>query len=471
MIALVIACLALALVVLAVVFWPMLRGVRAIPERGQFDLAVYRDQLKELDRDIARGLLAPQEAAAARLEIQRRMLAPQRGKDAVARATASPGLAAVLALLVIGAAGGVYTWLGAPGIPDQPAATRVASTTQGEQKAPHTNLEGAAATLQAKLKDDPNNAERWLLFARTTAELGRWPVAIDAYQHVMALEPDQPDVISAYGEMLVMAAEGIVTPAAREAFAQTVKLDPKEQVSRFYLALADLQAGEPRLAIDAWMKLAADAEDGSELRTEVVRRIADTAKQAGLPAPVPPPPAPKQIAAAPAAGGAAGASGPDAAAMAAAANMTPEQRSAMISGMVAQLAAKLEANPSDTEGWLKIARAYLVMNEPDKSADAYDRAAKLRPNDAGIPMQEVQALLDSRTPEAPVPQRAIALLRRVEALDPKNPEALWLLGVGAAQSNRPDESQRYWQRLLDLLPASGPDRKMVQDALDSLKPK
>jgi cytochrome c-type biogenesis protein CcmH len=332
-------------------------------------------------------------------------------------------------------------------------------------------METAAAALKVKLKDDPDNAERWLLYARTVSELSRWPEAIDAYQHVMKLEPDQPDIISAYGEMLVMSADGMVTPDARTAFTQTVKLDPTEQVARFYLALADLQAGEPKLAIDAWMKLAADAEDGSELRAEVVRRIADTAKQAGIPAPVPPPAAPRKVAPAAANSTAATplAGGPDAAAIAAAANMTPEQRQAMVGAMVAQLAAKLEANPGDADGWLKLGRAYLVMNEPDKSTDAYDRAAKLKPNDASIAMQEIQALLESRTPEAPVPQRAIALLRRVEILDPKNPEALWLLGVASAQSNRPDDSQRYWQRLLVLLPPTDPDRKTVQDALDSLK--
>lgn len=462
MIALAIACAVLAVAVMVAMFWPLLRGVNAITETGQFDLAVYRDQLKELERDIARGVLAPQEAAAARVEIQRRMLAPQRSQQPGARATAAPGLAALLTILVIAGSGGVYLWLGAPTIPDQPAATRTPAP-QADQKAPHNKIETAAAALKAKLKDDPENAERWLLYARTVSELARWPDAIDAYQHVMKLEPDQPEIISAYGEMLVMSADGMVTPDARSAFTQTVKLDPAEQVARFYLALSDLQAGEPKLAIDAWMKLAADAEDGSELRTEIIRRIADTAKQAGIPAPTPPPAAPRKAAAAATTGG------PDAAAMAAAANMTPEQRQAMVGSMVAQLAAKLETNPNDADGWLKLGRAYLVINEPDKSTDAYDRATKLKPNDASIAMQEIQALLESRTPEAPVPQRAIALLRRVETLDPKNPEALWLLGVASAQSNRPDDSQRYWQRLLDLLPPTDPDRKAVQDALDTLK--
>ncbi len=465
MIALAIACVLLSIVMLAAVFWPLLRGVSAVPDQEQADLAVYRDQLKELDRDIARGMLAPQEAAAARLEIQRRILAPPRGSATVAKASANPRAAIALAVVVVASSGGLYARFGAPSLPDQPAAARIVPPS-GDQKAPHISMESAAAALQAKLKEDPKNAERWLLYARTSAELRRWPAAIDAYQHVMALEPDQADIISAYAEMLVMSSDGMVTPAAREAFVKTVQLDPKEQVARFYLALADLQAGEPKLAIDGWMKLAGDAEDGSELRTEIVRRIADTAKMAGIPAPVPPPPAP---AAPKPTADAAGS--PDAAAMTAAANMTPEQRQAMIGGMVSQLAAKLEANPADTEGWLKLGRAYLVMNDPDKSADAFDRAAKLKPTDTNIPMQEIQAIMETRTENAPVPQRAIALLRRIETLDPKNPEALWLLGVASAQNMRPDEALKYWTRVLDLLPPASPDRKTVQDAIESVKPK
>ena len=157
--------------------------------------------------------------------------------------------------------------------------------------------------------------------------------------------------------------------------------------------------------------------------------------------------------------------------MAAAANMTPEQRAQMIGGMVKQLAAKLEENPNDADGWLKIGRAYMVMGDPDKSADAYERAAKLKPGDVSVPLQEVEALLDNRTPEAPIPQRAIALLRKIEAANPKEPQALWLLGVSAAQADQPGEAVGYWTRLLAQLPAEGADATMVRGAIEAIKKK
>jgi cytochrome c-type biogenesis protein CcmH len=276
--------------------------------------------------------------------------------------------------------------------------------------------------------------------------------------------------MAAYGEMLVMAAQGIVTPKAHDVFVQVGKLDPKETVSRFYIALADLQAGETRAAIAAWQKLAADLPTSSSMREEVVRRIAQSAADAGLAAPTIPPPAPEP-AAAPATAAAGAAPGPNADAIAAAANMTPEQRKAMVSGMVAQLARKLQDKPDDADGWLRLGRAYMVLADTDKAEDAYNHAARLRPGDTSIQLQEVQALLDSRTENAPVPQRAVALLRQVEQADPKQPEALWLLGVAAVQADDKAKAASYWQRLLAVLPPDGEDVKMVKGALDGLKAK
>jgi cytochrome c-type biogenesis protein CcmH len=368
-------------------------------------------------------------------------------------------------------AGGLYLAIGSPGIPDEPAASRTDAAKPGAGKpGGHADFARAAAELEAKLKNEPDNADRWLLYARTVSELSQWDKAIAAYEHVMRLEPNQPDIMAAYGEMLVMAAQGIVTPKAHDVFVQVGRLDPKETVSRFYIALADLQAGESRSAIAAWQKLAADLPKSSSMREEVVRRITQSAADAGLAVPTIPPPGPEPAAAPPTA--AAGAPpGPNADAVAAAANMTPEQRKAMISGMVAQLAQKLQDKPEDADGWLRLGRAYMVLAETDKAEDAFNHAAKLRPGDTSIQLQEVQALLDSRTENAPVPQRAIALLRQVEQADPKQPEALWLLGVAAVQADDKPKAVNYWQRLLAVLPPDGEDAKMVKGALDGLKAK
>ena len=112
---------------------------------------------------------------------------------------------------------------------------------------------------------------------------------------------------------------------------------------------------------------------------------------------------------------------PDAAAVAAAANMSDDQRQAMIRTMVASLAAKQAADPSNLDGWLRLGRAYTVLHEPEKAADAYEKAAALKPGDVSIPLLEVRALLSDHAPADKLPIRVIGLLKHVEATDPEQP--------------------------------------------------
>jgi len=466
-----IACGALAVVVLGIVLLPLFLRRPPAEDAGQFDRAVYRDQLLELEQDVARGLVGPEAAAAARLEIERRILAASGRAPAAARIAGSGGWlmpVLVVALLVV-APVGIYLEMGAPGVPDMPFASRPVTAAAPAQPDGHSDVAKSLAALEERLRKEPDNAERWMLYARTTASLNLWDKSLEGYRQVMRLVPDEPDVLAGYGEMQVMAAEGIVTPGARDAFAKAVAKDPVNDVARFYLALADAQAGESRKAIDAWLKLAADAPEDSEMREEIARRVEESAKLAGIATPPLPPgkPAAEKPAETRPAGAAAG--GPDPASIAAADEMPAEQRDAMVRGMVAQLADKLNKDPSDAEGWLRLGRAYLVLKEPAKATDAYDRAAKLRPGDVGVKMQEAIAVVDTLGDTDPVPPRTVQLLKDVLAADPKRPEVYWYLGIAAARGgDRPGALER-WKVLLTLLPADGEDRKMVQGAIDSLK--
>jgi cytochrome c-type biogenesis protein CcmH len=320
------------------------------------------------------------------------------------------------------------------------------------------------------LRSDPNNREGWQLYARTLASIGNWKGSADAYRNLIALGSVGAEDYAGYGEMLVLGGDGVVSPAAREAFANALKGDAANQIARFYLALADAQAGRGQQALDAWVKLAGETAD-DDMRSEIARRIEETAKLSGLPAPAMPPAPPEQApspASAPEqAGGTA--PGPDEAQLAAAANMSESDRTTMVNGMVTQLAARLAADPNDADGWVRLGRAYAVLAEHDKAADAFEKASALRPNDVSALIQGVQALIEAQKPDAPVPQRAIALLHRAEQIDPKRPEVLWYLGLVAAQAGHADAAQDYWRRVLDALPADSPDRKMVTDAIEAVK--
>jgi len=466
--------LALALVTamaLVVVIAPLMKGLAAAPPRLDFDRAVYRDQLSELERDRARGLIAEREAETARLEIERRLLAADRADRAPPRERrALPLAAAGLALALAAGAGALYAYLGSPGVPDEPAASRTAATASGGD----ADLERMAATLAAQLQAKPDDAEGWASLARTEAGLRDWQKSADAYTHAVALAPDRGDLLSALGEAETFAADGVVTPHALGDFQKALARDPGDSVARYYMALADAQAGRTDAAIAAWQKMAAESPADAPVRVELKRRIDEAAKEAGIAPPPLAPPGPAAAAAAPAppaSTAAAAPPGPDAAQMAAAAAMTPAEREQMIRGMVAQLAAQLKDKPGDREGWLRLARSYSVLGERDQSADAYEHAAKLDPTNVEIKLNEVDALLDGNALDQPIPDRVIALLHEVEAQSPQEPEVLWYLGLAAAQAKKPDEAASYWNRLLAALPAEAPERKTVTAALAALKGK
>jgi cytochrome c-type biogenesis protein CcmH len=462
---------AVTLVVVATVVLPLMKGARAAPERAAFDRAVYRDQLKELERDRARGLIDGDEAAAARLEIERRLLAADAPAAAAVRSAGSPVLAVALALLLPATAAGIYLALGAPAVPDEPYAVRGPERALAAAQGQHRDVAGAIAALEQELNAHPDDAEKWLLLARSAATLGQWQKRgrsspkntaatqnhhHPAYQKALALTKNRPDIASAYGEMLVFAADGIVTPRAQEAFTAALARAPKDMAARYYLALAAAQAGNAQAAIDAWQKLAADIAD-PELRDRLRARITETADGAGI--------TPPKLAAA------ATPAGPSAEDEARAAQMTPEQRQQMIRGMVDGLAAKLKANPEDLDGWMRLARAYTVLGERGKAADAYEQAARLKPEDMGIPLAEADTLITDHSPQVPLPERAVALWQRVDAQDPKQPQALWYLGLAAAQQRRLAAASGYWERLLPLLPEGSDQHKMVAAAIAALQGK
>ncbi|HEX2944246.1 MAG TPA: c-type cytochrome biogenesis protein CcmI [Rhodopila sp.] len=447
---------------------PLMRANRPVLGRASYDQAVYRDQLQELDRDIARGLLTDAEAESARLEIQRRLLAADRQPDARTRLARSPVLAAIIFVFVTGGAIASYLWLGAPGVPDEPFSSRKAELANANAD---MSLRKAADQLAAKLKQNPSDADGWLLYGRSLAELGDWDKAVDAYGRAIALGRTDPAIVAAHAEMLVLQAGGTVTPAAETAFKDLLKTDPRNPVARYYLAVALMQAGEPKQAIGGFQALLAELPSDSPMRGQIGQAVTQAAQQAGIPTPA----LAQGTAPAPGSPDAAGtnapgpnAPGPDAAAMANAANMTEQQRMTMIRGMVAKLAAEQQANPSNLDGWLRLGRAYAVLKEPDKAADAYDRAAALKPGDSSILLQEAQALLSNHDPTARLTPRTLALLQRIQSVDPNEPVVLWYLGLNAAQNAQPSQAREYWSVLLAHIPAASPDAKMVQQALDAL---
>jgi cytochrome c-type biogenesis protein CcmH len=548
--------LALTVVTLAVVatiVWPLVRSRRTVPaERGAFDRAVYRDQLAELQRDVERGVIDPVQAGSARLEIERRLLASEAGEargfdPEKAGAPVDPVTVVMLACFVSAGAIAVYLALGSPKLRDEPLAARKGETAvaQNGDKAP-SDLAASLVTLQAKLRDHPDDVEGWLLLARTQGVLERWADAAESYKKAIALTGNGPDAAAGYGEMLVKLADGQVTPAARESFTAALAKDPENPAARFYLALADAQSGKAKAAVDAWTRLIADAPPGAGWIEMVRQNVIETAQKAGLevpkaalaaPAPNPAPDttAPGPSAADVAAAGemspedrmkmirgmvellaarmkdhpddvagwqrlanayrvlgetdkaaeaashipagappAAAAPGPSAADVAAAGAMSPDDRMTMIRGMVERLAARLQQNPNDAEGWQRLANAYRVLGEDKKAEEAAAHLAALQPSGVEALLQKAHALLppgQGHDPSTALPAGFVAIMKDVEKLDPQQPEALWYLGLAAAQQHDGAAATQYWQRLLGVLPPDSEQYKTVAAAVGAIQSK
>lgn len=433
------ACAALLLVALGVTVAPLLRR-RPAAGAAAFDRAVYRAQLAELEEDRARGLIGAEEAESARVEIARRLLATEGPAEAAASGSANPALAAVVAAALAAVGGGLYLMRGAPDLEPRAAVA----------EAGQAGLLARVAALAAQTARAPGDAEAWLAYAEANAGLNRWPDAIAAYRKALALRPDAT-VHGALGEALTMGADGNVTDEARAEFAAS----GNDLTARFYLALAEAQAGNAAAAIAGWQKLAAELPAGAPVRAELARRIAAAAQSAGLPVPALAPGQPQ----------AAGSAGPAGAEAAAA--MSPQERDAMVRGMVARLAERLAAAPGDAEGWLRLGRAYLVLGEADKAAQAYDRAAALLPGEA-VRLQQIAAMFETTPLGSPLPPALPGLVAQEAARVPDQPEVMWYQGLLAARSGRRDEALRHWRALLPKLPEASEERRLVQTAIDAM---
>jgi cytochrome c-type biogenesis protein CcmH len=275
----------LTVIALLAIIAPLLCGSHPDAYCRGFDQRVYRDQLRELELDISRGLITATEAWSSKLEIQRRLLAADGLPNSALQLSRSPVLAAFLFFLIAAGSLFSYLWLGAPDLLNEPSSLHMAEIPQSDaQSINRLDVQQELVALAAKLKQDPSDAPMWLLYARNLAALGLWDQAKDAYRRAIDLDQTDPEVVIAYAEMIVMQAGGTVTPTAEAAFKLALKADSGTSgIARYYLALASMQAGEPRKAINDFQELLAELPPDSPFRAEIRQQIADAARSTGIP--------------------------------------------------------------------------------------------------------------------------------------------------------------------------------------------
>ena len=445
---------AMTLAVTAALVAPLLRQRPPRGRRADFNRQVYRDQLGELDADVERGVVTAAEAEGARIEIQRRLIATADGDGEAPAAAGVPRVAALgVAVLVPAAALSVYLWLGDPRAPEPPRAAEAEAGPGADE------LDANIEKLRAHLTRQSGDLQGWLLLARSLTVVGRHGEAAAAYRRAAAIAPGNLDVKAGAAEALVAASGGRVTPEARAGFREVLAARPGDPAARYYLALGKAQAGELRDALDIWRSLLLDAPADAPWREPVAQRVRDLVARLGVDG--------AAAAAAPEDGGER--RGLTAEDMAAAADMSPEERRRMIRGMVEGLAARLEDEPDDAEGWRRLVRVYGVLGERQEAYAAMARAVARLPDDAGALLGAAGALMQARRPGDPVPQAAVTALRRILDIEPENPRALFHMGEVLAETGAIERARATWLGLLGRLDPGSPTHAAVKRALERLE--
>lgn len=377
-----IAIVVLCIGALAMLLTPLVRRRQAASAaRVDYDIGVYKDQLKEVDLDVDRGFLDETRAKAARTEIQRRMLAAagddcgdDSGETAAPAAPVS-NLWVITAIAVFVPLGAVLTYLGlgSPDIRDFPLAGRT------DERSPAVNRQDRKMVkeLAERMRRNPNDQRGWILLGNSYMAMEQFAQAAEAYGKALEVGEKSADIALNRAEALVYASDSGIPDEALDIFRDVLKANPLDAKSRYYLAFNKARTGDLKGALQDWVDLRALTPKGAPwletLEKQIERSIQTLGADAGsvkpsaqalelaksLPPPVDPPP---------------GMSNADAEAIS---KMTPEQRDAMILSMVESLAAKMEKNPDDAEGWRRLAKAYAVLGDEEKAKQALARAQAL----------------------------------------------------------------------------------------------
>lgn len=378
-----------------VVFWviarPLLRAVHPAQPAAEQDLQVYKDQLSEVDRDLARGVLTPSEAQSVRVEVSRRVLAADKrlqSRSATGQSTsiANRIVLALFAIIIVGGSLTLYLVVGTPGMPDQPLAARLAEDKAQRDARPNQAAAEAQAAgnqsavpdgipddylalvekLRSALAERPTDIDGHKLLALHEARLGNYVAARKAQSVVVGLlgESATGEDHTALAEYMIFAANGYVSPDAEDALVLALKSDPKNPRARYFSGLALAQNGRADVAYRMWAGLLDEGPDDAPWMAPIRAQIGAVARAAGIDITD------------------SNQTGPTAEQLRDAEDLTPQERQEMIRNMVAGLADRLATDGGSADEWARLIRAYGVLGDLDKAALIWTEARTTFADDA-----------------------------------------------------------------------------------------
>ncbi|MEM1274838.1 MAG: c-type cytochrome biogenesis protein CcmI [Pseudomonadota bacterium] len=381
----------------------VLRRREAAAPAASYDLQVYRDQLKDVERDLARGVISEEDAERLRTEVSRRILAADaklKSDDAGTRGASRPSMAllAAVALCLVGGSTWIYAQIGAPGFGDLPLAARISSSDEAranrlsqleaEQQLPRLNTEDQAdpeyLDLVNKLREAvatrPDDLEGLALLARHEAGLGNYSAAHQAQLALLQVKGDDAPAedFAILADLMIAAAQGYVSADAEKVLRAALARDPEERRSRYYLGVYMLQVDRPDAAFRLWSDLLEDSQMNDPWTSTVLNRINEVALRAGVQYDLPDMPGLFVD--------------PTEEDLDAAASMSAEDRAAMIQDMVASLSARLANQGGTSEEWARLIRAHGVLGNADQARAIWEEAQMAFSNDdAGLTLLRAAA--------------------------------------------------------------------------------
>ncbi|MEO9574214.1 MAG: c-type cytochrome biogenesis protein CcmI [Tateyamaria sp.] len=375
----------LTLVVVATLLRAQFRGGEQARPAAAYDLDVYRDQLREVERDLERGVLSPADGERALTEVSRRILAAdaalKNATSAARGARRGPLLAIVTAVALVGGSFAIYLELGAPGYGDLALADRIEAAQILRSERPSQEIAQASVLesppvdaapdyvalverLREAVEARPDDLQGLTLLSQSEARLGNFAAAHVAKARAISLKGEDATAqdFSEYADLLVLAAGGYVSPEAEQMLERTLAMDPQDGAARYYYGLMMSQTGRPDTALRIWDQLLREGPMDAPWIAPIDAQMPDIAMRAGVDY------------ARPTFGTG---RGPTRDQIDAASDMSPAERMEMIQGMVAGLSDRLATDGGPVEDWAQLISALGVLGDLDQARAVFDNAMEV----------------------------------------------------------------------------------------------
>ncbi len=384
--------IAITIMIGAVLARSVIRGTkREVASRAASDVEVYRSQLIEVDRDVARGVIEKADAERVHAEIARRLIAADKAQTSE-QATPAPAAPTNIALIIIAmglissAAG--YSFLGTPGYGDMGLKDRIAFAEQVRLTRPSQSVaeaslppfvdpqnmderyKGLLDQLRNTVAERPRDAQGYTLLVQQERRIGNYKAAKEGQQHLLTLKEDSVTALDLadLGELQVLSAGGYVSPEAEMNLRAAINLDPTNGAARYYLGLMLAQTGRPDQAFRIWDVLLRAGPQEAPWIAPILEQIEGLAELAGVRYAIP------EI-------GNGNPRGPSAQDIENAQDMTPSERLEMIGGMVSGLSQRLAEEGGPARDWARLIASLGVLGEWERAQAIHTNAIEVFASD------------------------------------------------------------------------------------------